>query len=60
VAGQELVGRRSSVLARIRLRHIGFVFQQFHLIEELNGRENVLLATRLPGAPPGGAGVPGS
>jgi ABC-type lipoprotein export system ATPase subunit len=54
VAGERLVGRRSAALARIRLRHIGFVFQQFQLIEELSGLENVLLATRLPGAPRGG------
>ena len=39
----------------MRLRHIGFVFQQFQLIEECSGLENVLLPTRLPGAPPGGA-----
>ncbi len=55
VSGERLDGRRSGRLARIRLRHIGFVFQQFQLIAELNGAENVLLATRLPGAPPGGA-----
>lgn len=54
VAGEELVGRRSAALSRIRLHHIGFVFQQFQLIDELTGLENVLLATRLPGAPPGG------
>jgi len=55
VAGEALVGRGSAALARVRLRHIGFVFQQFQLIEELSGLENVLLATRLPGAPRGGA-----
>lgn len=55
VAGEQLVGRRSSTLSRIRLCHIGFVFQQFQLIDELSGLENVLLATRLPGAPAGGA-----
>jgi ABC-type lipoprotein export system ATPase subunit len=55
VAGERLDGRRGGALSRIRLRHIGFVFQQFQLIEELNGLENVLLATRLPGAPGGGA-----
>jgi ABC-type lipoprotein export system ATPase subunit len=55
VAGQRLTGRRAGTLARLRLRHIGFVFQQFALIEELSGAENVLLSTRLPGAPPGGA-----
>src|ERR1700735_4927714 len=54
VAGERLAGRRSGALSRIRLRHIGFVFQQFQLIEELSGIENVLLAARLPGAPGGG------
>jgi ABC-type lipoprotein export system ATPase subunit len=54
LAGQRLTGRTNRALARIRLRHVGFVFQQFHLIEELSGAENVLLPTRLPGAPPDG------
>jgi ABC-type lipoprotein export system ATPase subunit len=55
LAGERLTGRSARALAGIRLRHIGFVFQQFQLIEELSGAENVLLATRLPGAPAGGA-----
>lgn len=54
VSGESLTGRSTRALARIRLRHVGFVFQQFHLIEELSGAENVLLPTRLPGAPAGG------
>jgi ABC-type lipoprotein export system ATPase subunit len=55
LAGERLTGRGSRALARMRLRHIGFVFQQFQLIEECTGIENVLMPTRLPGAPPGGA-----
>lgn len=55
VAGERLTGRRPRALARLRLRHIGFVFQQFQLIDECTGMENVLLPTRLPGAPRGGA-----
>jgi ABC-type lipoprotein export system ATPase subunit len=55
VAGERLTGRTSRALARARLCHIGFVFQQFQLIEELTGLENVLLPTHLPGAPAGGA-----
>ena len=55
LAGERLSGRGARALARIRLLHVGFVFQQFQLIEELTGAENVLLATRLPGAPAGGA-----
>jgi ABC-type lipoprotein export system ATPase subunit len=55
VAGARLTGRGSRALSRIRLWHIGFVFQQFQLIDELSGFENVLVPTRLPGAPAGGA-----
>jgi ABC-type lipoprotein export system ATPase subunit len=55
LAGERLNGRSARALARIRLRHVGFVFQQFQLIEELSGAENVLLPTRLAGAPSGGA-----
>ena len=40
----------------VRRRRIGFVFQAFHLVPELTGMENVLLAARLPGAPRGAAG----
>jgi ABC-type lipoprotein export system ATPase subunit len=54
VAGEELTGARERTLDRIRLRRIGFIFQSFQLIEELTGEENVLLASRLPGAPAGG------
>jgi ABC-type lipoprotein export system ATPase subunit len=55
LAGERITGRGARALARMRLHHVGFVFQQFQLIEECSGAENVLLPTRLPGAPPGGA-----
>jgi ABC-type lipoprotein export system ATPase subunit len=55
LAGKPFTGRGGRAVARMRLRHIGFVFQQFQLIEECSGQENVLMPTRLPGAPPGGA-----
>lgn len=54
LAGQELTGRPPRALASLRLKHVGFVFQSFHLIEELTGEENVLLPARLPGAKRGG------
>ncbi len=54
VGGERLTGRSDRALARIRLRRIGFVFQSFHLVAECSGEENVLLPTRLPGAPRGG------
>ncbi len=54
LAGNELTAQSARSLARTRLRHIGFVFQSFHLIEELSGEENVLLPASLPGARKGG------
>jgi ABC-type lipoprotein export system ATPase subunit len=54
LAGRELTTMSPRALARARLRHVGFVFQSYHLIEELSGEENVLLPARLPGAGRGG------
>ncbi|UGS37350.1 ABC transporter ATP-binding protein [Capillimicrobium parvum] len=50
IAGERLDGRRADA---VRRRRVGFVFQAFHLVPELTGAENVLLAARLPGARPG-------
>jgi ABC-type lipoprotein export system ATPase subunit len=50
LCGEDLTAQGSRALARTRLRHVGFVFQSFHLIEELSGEENVALPARLPGA----------
>jgi ABC-type lipoprotein export system ATPase subunit len=54
LAGQQLVAQSPRELARTRLRHVGFVFQSFHLVAELSGAENVMLPALLPGAPAGG------
>jgi ABC-type lipoprotein export system ATPase subunit len=54
LAGQDITRQRPRALARTRLRHVGFVFQAFQLIEELSGEENVLLPARLPGVVRGG------
>src|SRR5690348_17386031 len=54
LAGHELTAQTPRALARTRRRHVGFVFQSFHLIEELSGEENVLLPARPPGARRGG------
>src|SRR3954451_235065 len=39
-------------LSALRGRHVGFVFQFFHLLPELSGEANVLLAGRMRGAAP--------
>jgi ABC-type lipoprotein export system ATPase subunit len=54
LADEDITRQSPHILARTRLRHVGFVFQAFHLIEELSGEENVLVPTRLPGAKKGG------
>ncbi len=54
LGGERLTAQGPRALARTRLRHVGFVFQSFHLIEELSGAANVMLPARLPGAPPDG------
>src|SRR4051794_30037689 len=52
VAGERVVARDADGL---RARRLGFVFQAFHLVPELSGLDNVLLAARVPGALPGTA-----
>jgi len=53
VAGARVDGVSERALTDVRRRHVGFVFQFFHLLPELTGEENVLLATQIRGAPAG-------
>ncbi|HEX6022956.1 MAG TPA: ABC transporter ATP-binding protein [Solirubrobacter sp.] len=55
VAGERVTGASQSALSRLRARRIGFVFQFFHLLPELTGEANVLLAGRVRGAAPDAA-----
>jgi len=55
VAGQRVTGAGERALSRLRSRRIGFVFQFFHLLPELSGEANVLLAGRVRAAPPDAA-----
>jgi ABC-type lipoprotein export system ATPase subunit len=56
VAGRRLDRESERGLTDLRRRHVGFVFQFFHLIPELTGEENVLLPARLR---TNGGGAPG-
>ena len=50
-AGTDLASMREGARARIRAREIGFVFQAYHLLPEMNILENVMLAgLNVPGA----------
>jgi ABC-type lipoprotein export system ATPase subunit len=55
VAGEPVTGATERRLSALRHRRIGFVFQFFHLLPELTGEENVLLAGRVRGADPAAA-----
>ena len=53
LCGQDLSKLDEDGRARLRGRHLGFVFQSFHLVESLTAIENVMLPLELNGA--GGA-----
>jgi len=55
VAGRPVTGASERALSALRRDEIGFVFQFFHLLDELSGEGNVLLPAGLPGAAPGAA-----
>ena len=51
VAGQDLAGLDEDDLARLRQRHIGIVFQSFHLLPTMTALENVAIPLELAGHP---------
>jgi ABC-type lipoprotein export system ATPase subunit len=52
VAGEPVTGATEKELSALRRRRVGFIFQFFHLLPELTGEGNVLLAGRVRGARP--------
>jgi putative ABC transport system ATP-binding protein len=52
LAGEPIEHRNETGLARLRRRALGFVFQDFHLLDELTALENVELPALLAGASP--------
>jgi putative ABC transport system ATP-binding protein len=52
LAGRRVDGLSEKALARLRRRAIGFVFQAFHLMDELTALENVELPALLAGSSP--------
>ena len=52
LAGERLEQMPESRLARLRRRALGFVFQSYHLVEELTALENVELPALLAGSSP--------
>ena len=52
LAGKELNAVSDAERTEARQRHLGFVFQHFHLLDALTARENVMLGLRLKRQPP--------
>ena len=50
--GQRIGSLSERALAEMRRKEVGFVFQSFHLMEELTAQENVELPALLADAPP--------
>jgi lipoprotein-releasing system ATP-binding protein len=55
LGGQKLSSFSPSDRARVRSRKVGFIFQAYHLLSELNATENVCLPARLARMPAGEA-----
>lgn len=51
VAGQDVQGLSDAELSAVRAHHIGFVFQQFHLIHGYSARDNVADGALYTGMP---------
>src|SRR5258708_31700762 len=50
VAGHDLTGMGEDALALFRRRHVGIVFQSFHLVPTMSALENVAIPLELAGA----------
>jgi len=51
VGEDRITGLPDAELARLRGRHIGFVFQGFNLMQTMSARDNIVLPLRLNGLP---------
>ena len=58
ISGQDPLGLPEPQLAHFRNQHIGFVFQNHHLLPQYSALENALIPARSPFPKPTGASAP--
>ncbi|NPD30430.1 ABC transporter ATP-binding protein [Eggerthellaceae bacterium zg-1084] len=51
IRGSEVSSMRGSAIAKIRSKHLGFIFQSYNLIPSLTVKENIVLPAYLAGMP---------
>ncbi|WP_145048036.1 MULTISPECIES: ABC transporter ATP-binding protein [Paenibacillus] len=51
IEGKEFTGMKEKQLAEFRKRHLGFIFQEYNLLDTLTVKENVLLPLSVTGIP---------
>ncbi|MBB6284229.1 ABC-type lipoprotein export system ATPase subunit [Geobacillus subterraneus] len=51
VEGTNIVAMKDRELAEFRKRHVGFIFQEYHLLDTLTVKENVLLPLSITKTP---------
>ena len=47
IAGENIVNKKEKDLSRLRLEHIGFVFQFYNLVQNLNVEDNIMLPIKM-------------
>ncbi|MBM7552132.1 ABC transporter ATP-binding protein [Thalassobacillus pellis] len=50
IEGKELTGRKEKQLAEFRKHHLGFIFQEYNLLDTLTVKENILLPLSITNA----------
>ena len=53
IQGQDVTTLSDNKLARFRREQLGFIFQDFNLLDTLTGRDNIALALAINGVKPG-------